>query len=107
MLTSNRNIPLIYQGTSRVPTITVENYSKWYDLYVVYPDGTVQAIDYYNSVEPNVESNGESSILDHTFNPLYVKRIAKFFNYQIDHVSLETIIGRWILEYRNEFDSDD
>jgi len=44
---SNRNLPLIYYGEpSEKPVITVENYLKWYDLYLVLPTGSVERISF-------------------------------------------------------------
>lgn len=103
---SNRKFPLIFQGElGSDPIITMENYCKWYDIYVVFPDGSVKTID-LNKLDIEtlgMEKDGASSILDHAFHPMLIQRVAQELCYVIDPVSFETIIGRWELEYHNKY----
>lgn len=42
---SARNIPLVFiEAKSTFPILTVENYCKWYDVYLVQPDGKVEVV---------------------------------------------------------------
>lgn len=103
---STRNIPLIFQGEpGSDPIITMENYSKWYDIYAVFPDGSVKTIT-LNELDIETlmtESDGASSVLDHAYHPMLIQRIAKELCYVIDTVSFEVIVGRWEMEYHNKY----
>lgn len=45
MFVSNRGIQLITQ-THEKRMLTVEDYGKWYDLFIIEPDGTVQTVEW-------------------------------------------------------------
>ncbi|WP_227493032.1 hypothetical protein [Bacillus paranthracis] len=45
MLVSNRGIQLVTQ-THEKRMLTVEDYCKWYDLFLIEPDGTVQTVEW-------------------------------------------------------------
>lgn len=92
---SQRNIPLIYIGRHDVPIVTMENYMKWYGIYVVHPNGVVE------NVAPDVldELCGDDYfIADHNYHPTLLRRVAKHFNGEVDPVSLEVALGRWKME---------
>ena len=47
MYLSERGHTLVYWSPpSEVPVLTVENYVKWYGLYLVHPDGRVGVGDH-------------------------------------------------------------
>ena len=102
MYKSDRDLPLIYQDTQRnTPIITVENYCKWYTLYVVNPDDTVEHLCFPGHDNPNDEPEGEMGFRDHVPNPKAVCKMAKRLNYDVDEISLEVITGRWHTEVLN------
>ncbi|GLI90468.1 hypothetical protein [Bacillus subtilis] len=41
---SEDGVPLVSQYTREVPVLTVEDYDKWYDLYLIMPDGEVRTV---------------------------------------------------------------
>jgi hypothetical protein len=109
---SNRNIPLVYTGRhSSIPVLTVENYLKWYDLYVVMPDETVHALGRNNWLTVEYEDAEERFNGDnfggihsaHLFNPYFVQFLAEFLGFHLDEQSLEIIIGRWEREYIEQY----
>ena len=103
LYSSERDIPLVcmdYEITQ--PTITVENYIKWYDLYLIDTDGKVATIPY----ELMEEISNEFNILfmgDHIFNPEAVIRLVDKHGWVIDDVSYEVIIGRWEQEMKDNY----
>lgn len=103
MLTSDRNIPLICQDTDMtVPVITVENYIKWYDIYVIQPGGIVFALPWDIINQITQDHPNETWTGDHVFRPLLLEKIAEKLGGVVDPVSMEVVIGRWLLEYKNE-----
>ena len=85
---SERGKQLIYIGSpADKPIITIENYTKWYNLYKVDTDGTVTKI-----------TDDIPDWLDHCPIPNSVLTYAKEKNWYIDEQSMEIIIGRLIKE---------
>ncbi len=87
---SDRGEPLAYHGDpTRAPTVTVEVYEKWYHLFAVRPDGTVEKLDL------GMETEAWS---DHVPVPALVEAWADAHGYVVDWLSLEMMRGRWLLE---------
>lgn len=80
--------------------LTVENYCKWYCLYLVSNSGAVSRVEF--SELPDVE--GETTVGDHVVNPRAVMFYAEARGLDLDDCSLEIIIGRWHLEHLNSYD---
>lgn len=97
-LCSKRGIPLICQDVRNEPTITVENYCKWYDIYVIYPDGSIVTASWTKMREIE-ESSGRTLIGDHIFHPLLLSEYANIIDGSVDEVSEEVVTGRWIFEH--------
>ena len=93
---SDRETPLIYTGQCDKPVVTIERYIKWYNLFVVHPDGRVEKVNY----PIDVLKEG-SPFVDHVPNPDYVVVWANQNNYLIDSISYEVMVGRWFLEARD------
>src|ERR1700744_38936 len=96
-LKSGRGVPLIW-STDNDPdrvVLTVEHYTKWYDLYLVHRDGRVETIQF-----PDSEwcKGGESPFVDHVPNPSVVLRFAEKSGYEIDERAFEIMVGRWHIE---------
>ena len=111
MLVSDRGIPLVCQSAGNIPVLTVENYCKWYDLYLVFPDGKVEAVqsdDARCQVMQETDNEcmaryRESAYGDHTFNPRAVCLLAIKLKAQLDMEAYEMIVGRWEIEYKNNY----
>lgn len=96
MLTK-RGHQLIYNGVSDRPIVTVELYCKWYSLYLIQPNG---------SVEEFIPPTEEVSFKDDTFNPIELVQYALKMNYLIDDLAFELIIGRWETETLENYCND-
>lgn len=101
MFTSSRgNLLVLSKRPLDRPVITVELYSKWYGLYLVYPEGSIEEI-------PFPESEGRldvSDYVDHVPNPKVVVWFAEKNNFYLDELALELIVGRWELEVTHHYD---
>jgi hypothetical protein len=103
---SNRGIPLIWQGKGNVPFITLENYCKWYNVFVVFPDGKVEIVPETKYAEV---FDHFAYIPDHNFHPLFLQKLAKLYGGAVDDSTLEIAAGRWLMdgqrvsESRSEF----
>lgn len=103
---SDRGIPLVAWrdsewGSPKIPIVTVENYCKWYSLYVIYQDESVGKFP-YEFLEKAAKPN-ETIMSDHVFNPAIVQRAAEAAGYELCTESLEMIIGRWEREVRETY----
>jgi hypothetical protein len=92
---SKRGFPLIWSiHESPVDqVITAEFYQKWYELYIVHPDGHVEELT-YEKLEAYTPP-GESTYRDHTPNPKAVHNFAEANNWSIDLIFWEVLRGRW------------
>ena len=92
---SERGIPLVYIEKSNglyAGIITVENYKKWYSLYLVKGNGSVTKI----------ENDGTIDIGGHVPNPSDVVAYAERYGYDICGQSMDMIMGRYTREMLNE-----
>ena len=98
---SDRNIPLVYNGflPRERAIITVENYLKWYKLYLLHPNGDVEAVDF-----PVMDGIAGSPYIDHVPNPDHVAAWANLEGYTISDQSYEMMIGRWVYEAKEGAD---
>lgn len=96
IITNERDNPLLYNGDvlPNIPTIVVELTTKWYSLYLLHPNGSVE------SFEPDP---GEVGYKDNTYNPMDLVMYAQKHNYVIDELSFEMIIGRWEIESKENY----
>jgi hypothetical protein len=101
-LYSPRGIPLVWRGghPKDGAVLTIECYCKWYELFLVCPD-TIVGID-FGVLDQH--SKDESPYSDHAPNPRAVYRYAQAGGYQLDNEAFEMIIGRWEIEYRENYD---
>lgn len=100
---SARNIPLIWTGgVPDGPVLTMELYSKWYELFVIGP-GVISIS--FDKLEAFAED--ESAYCDHVPNPKAVYRFAKANGYHLDEQAYEMIIGRWELEYLKNYNIEE
>ncbi len=80
------------------PVVTVENYMKWYGLWLVMPDGYVVEVAFPD--EGRYDTLGPP-YLDHAPNPKHVMAWCARMSYRLDERALEMMIGRWAREYDN------
>lgn len=97
MYVSKRNIPLLYQGVLDVPVITAENCGKWYDLYIVHPDGKVSPVP-VEIMQEVCEKFSTQLWVDHCFHPTLLLLLAKYYTGDADIVTMEVASGRWVME---------
>jgi len=103
ILLSDRSIPLVYQLNKKIdqPVLTVENYCKWYELYLIGVDGSIKKIEFDELQEYAPEN--QSAYCDHVPNPHAVTKYAVKLGYHLDEQSYEMIVGRWMIEYKGNF----
>jgi len=85
---------LLLDGVPSFPTVTVKNETKWYALYVVYPDGQVSE-HHFGHLESYTD---QSAYRDHVPNPAAVQKWADSQGFATDHRAMEMILGRWLIE---------
>jgi hypothetical protein len=86
---SDRGFPLVFTGVLRQGSssvLTVENYLKWYSLYLVEPDGSVRVIEF------------PDEFCDHVPYPASVQKLANDNGWFMCSESMEMIVGRFVLE---------
>ena len=87
---SDRGMYLVFQEVVKyMPVLTVENYCKWYCLYLVDSSGDVTPVDF-----------PEDGYTDHVPHPDAVEALAESRGWVVDEQSMEMIIGRYMLEAR-------
>lgn len=82
------------QELRQMPVLTVENYCKWYELFVVNVDGSIKSIDF-----GQLDDGEGTPYCDHAPNPVKVMYLAKRLGLHLDEQAFEMIIGRWEMEY--------
>lgn len=95
---TRRGHTLLYVGEPvDCPVLTLENYTKWYELHLVYPDGTVTEVD-VRDVELVSDQHMDAVWVDHLYHPRLLHRLARHLNADLDERALEVAVGRWMLE---------
>lgn len=95
---SKRGFPLLFvQPPLDVPVLTAENYDKWYELYLVQPDGSVTQVD-STAVLDVADKHPDARWVDHLYHPRLLYRLAKHLGAELDERLLEVATGRWIFE---------
>jgi hypothetical protein len=98
---SNRGIELVYQGRQGSlarKILTVESYIKWYEIFTVAPDGTVEPLPRkiawrYEDIQGDY---GGVPWSDHIPTPEFCRWIVdNHVEYEWDEPSLDMIYGRW------------
>lgn len=102
LYTSDRGLPLLCQTPEeRGIVVTLENYSKWYNIQLLHPDGRVEKLSYNNPlVDINAieERVGTNLHIDHCFHPRLLEEIAKELGGFADWRAVEMAGGRWVNE---------
>lgn len=98
MFTSKRGKPLLCQTTyPEKSIITLENYSKWYSIYLIEPDGSVTEID-HKIINEISDSVGRVLSISHNYHPLLLEKLGEKLDCYVDEISIEVATGRWYLE---------
>jgi hypothetical protein len=107
MYKSERGKPLVFQGTpGKIPVLTVENYMKWYDYFLVFPDGHVEGLhaNGRHVVADKVAQEYEGPVHgDHIFGPGYIMALSVALGVQVCSESFEMMVGRWEIEYKDNY----
>lgn len=95
VLCSERDHPLMYQRVLDVPVITVENYEKWYSIYLIQPTGEIEEVP----VKVIEEVMGDNCWwIDHRWHPKLLLALAKHYGGEVPDTTIEVVAGRWVLE---------
>jgi len=91
---STRGLPLFVTIAAR-PLVTVENYAKWYDLWLVLAfENEVLPISFSN-LEPTAARLDEAAYCDHTPNPGVVAAYAVKRGWHVDPEAMKEMLERW------------
>jgi hypothetical protein len=69
---SPRGMPLFPRESVEDPCLTLEIYQKWYNLYVIHPDGRVEELDF-----AELDDRKGTPFCDHVPNPRKLIQLAK------------------------------
>lgn len=102
---SERGYALLYTGQpiEGKSILTLENYTKWYDIHLVNPDGSVSAVD-VRILHDAQEIDSKAQWVDHLYHPRLLYRVAEILKAEFDERAIEVAAGRWMLE---KFDCSD
>lgn len=117
---SDRQIPLTFTGPLRdKPVLCAELYMKWYSLFLIEPTPSgarVTAVkDLYErlcdleresrALYTYLATTRQSVMADHIWNPVAVEHLANQNGWHLCDLTKELLIGRWELEYKENYDS--
>lgn len=94
LFVSGRGFTLLQQEPCLIPVITLELYEKWYNVFVLHPDGTVL------EVPPHLvmKANGSDCLwIGHEYHPELLQRLAEIYCGCTHAAALEMTAGRWIM----------
>jgi hypothetical protein len=94
---SDRGFPLMVREDVLRPTLTVEDYTKWYAFYILYPSGLVSKF-YQEYLYDNFEG---AAWCDHVPNPAFYDHVCDQLDLEPHERSREVIVGRWYTEVVN------
>lgn len=101
---SPRGHLLLYVGEPiDKPIITLENYTKWYEIYLIKPEGAVEKVD-NDIVLAVLGEHRDAQICDHVFHPRLLYRVAQELEGELEERAAEVAAGRWMLEVRETDD---
>ena len=100
---SDRGHLLVWTGNADHQIVTVELYEKWYDLYLVAPDGTVTEVSFGDLEDPRYCEGDQTAVSDHVPNPVVVAAYAQANEYDVDNLAIELIVGRWEISIEENY----
>ncbi len=102
---SKQGLPLSYwhetnegiQGSLPRPVLCVGLYDKWYELFLVHPDGRVEEV-WFSEMEKDAAELHIVACPNHCPNPMVVQKFAERKGYILNNEAKEMIDGRWFLD---------
>lgn len=92
---------LVGPWRENVPTLTVEFYEKWYELWLVHIDGTKTSVS-FGALEHIAAEFNVSAFCDHGPNPFVVEEYAVHKGYYLPLLAYELMCGRWVLYHDDQ-----
>lgn len=90
-------LPLICQNPNpETDIVTAVNCVKWYQLFLLKKDGTVEAIN-PGDIEAAMNLHPKSIYVDHDMHPKLLQSVAYILGAEVDIITLEVAAGRWAL----------
>lgn len=100
---SPRGSMLLWHGeATKEPVITLENTSKWYEIYMVSLEGVLQVP--IELIEEISDKEGIQLWVDHLYHPRLLYRLAEHYKGYVDPIAIEVATGRWLQEDGGKFD---
>lgn len=99
---SPRGHPLLYVGDPPCDLIVLENYCKWYEVFLLKKDGTVEPIDVFVSIGITQEV-GKAWMVDHCFHPYLLDALGRHYGAEVHDLSREVAAGRWENEINENY----
>jgi hypothetical protein len=103
---SERGMPLVTQSLYLLEyneeskgMITVENYDKWYHMYIIRPDGKVEKVDWKDYVESRVGLTW----IDHVISPECFHLTAKKLGLEYDDMTFAMVCERFVSDYLEDW----
>lgn len=93
--TSNRNIKLITQEVNDKPMLTVENYMKWYDIFVIQINGEVVPVNEITYLK-DIEDHAGRTWYDHCPTPAYFHEVSKRIGAEYDNETFSAVCVRFV-----------
>lgn len=90
------NMLLWHAEATKEPVITLENASKWYEIYMVSLEGVVQVP--IELIEEISDKEGIQLWVDHLYHPRLLYRLAEHYKGYADPIAIEIATGRWLQE---------
>lgn len=95
---SDRLMPLLYWGPPpEVPTLTMEAYQKWYEMFLIHPDGSVSKVEFDQLYEV---CGYMTPHIDHVPNPQVVVTLCNKRDWIMHALAHEVMVGRWNQEIK-------
>ena len=96
---SPRGIDLVHTvARPNHPVLTCELHTKWYQLFLIHPDGRVEPADL-----DGLEDLWPGTVVgDHCWNPSALEYLAEARGWVIDPVAFDLIAGRWVANHMVE-----
>lgn len=89
-----QHIDLLFCDGERKPVLTVENYDKWYKVYIIHPDDTIEGIFNDKELDESMDS-----WYDHCILPNYFHELAKRKGCVYDSMTFAMVCERFVSDW--------
>lgn len=96
-MTPNNHMLLWNRLPLECPVVTLENYEKWYEIFIVTPNGQVEAVP-VETIRAVMDKYHDTHWVDHCYHPRLLYRLAKHLGGCVDPIAVEVAIGRWLIQ---------